>query len=78
MSTAPLKSDAPASLRLTPAYAEALRLLREKKGLQAGLREVDRMLRDLEIVAVGVISLARYDIDHDYLDNSSNGLPGQN
>lgn len=78
MSTAPLKSDAPANLRITPAYAEALRLLREKKGLQAGLREVDRMLRDLEIVAAGVISVARYDIDHDYLGNPANCLPGQN
>jgi len=78
MSNDPLKSDAPENLRITPAYAEALRLLREKKGLQAGLREVDRMLRDLEIVATGVISLARYDIDHDYRGNPANGFPGKN
>lgn len=59
-----LKNDVPASLRITPAYAEATRLLRRKKALQAGLRDVDRMLRELELAATGVISVARYDMDH--------------
>ena len=61
-----LKRGEREALRATPAYIEAIRLLQEKKELQAKLRGVDKMLRELEILAAGVITIARYDIDHDY------------
>lgn len=66
-----LKNDDPDASRKTPDYAKALQLLREKKELQAVLRDVDRRLRELEVVAAGVISVARYDIDHDSCGSSS-------
>lgn len=60
------KSSEQDGLRGTPAYMEAIRLLQEKKELQAQLRSVDKMLRELELLAAGVISIARYDIEHEY------------
>ena len=73
-----LKSNERDDLRVTLAYIEAVRLLQEKKEVQARLRDVDKMLRELEVLAAGVISIARYDIDHDYLDKPSICLPGLN
>lgn len=50
-------------IRDTQDYAQALGLLSEKRGLQARLREVDRMLRELETLHAGVIGIARVDLD---------------
>lgn len=50
-------------IRQTQAYLQATHLLSEKRMLQARLREVDRILRELETLGAGVTGLARGDLD---------------
>ena len=58
------KSDSDEGARSTEAYTQSIRLLNEKRKIQARLREVDRNLRELETLANGVTRLAREDLDH--------------
>jgi len=66
-----LEDGAAEDSRKTPDYAYAMQLLSEKKELQARLRKVDRMLRELEILTTGVISLARDDLDRTSQEHSA-------
>jgi hypothetical protein len=63
------RCDSDEGTRRTEGYAQAIRLLNEKREIQASLREVDRKLRGLESQATGVTRLARED-----LDRSAKGL----
>jgi len=51
--------------RGTNAYAQAVRLLHEKREIQGRLREVDKKLRELANLGTGITRLAREEIDHD-------------
>lgn len=51
--------------RATPEYGQAKHLLAEKKQLQARLREVNRLLRNLDIVQPGITGRARKDLERD-------------
>lgn len=59
----------------SPEYELAKRLLTEKKALQTRLREVDRLLRQLELPADGVIQLARKSLEKDSVESVSRNLP---
>ncbi|WP_317204328.1 hypothetical protein [Janthinobacterium sp.] len=54
-------------LRTSPEYQQAKVLLSEKKQIQARLREVDRMLRKLDILQPGTGACARKDLEQDHL-----------
>ncbi len=47
----------------TPEFLEAKPLLIEKKQLQARLREIDKLLRNLETIRPSVTAYARTDLD---------------
>jgi hypothetical protein len=48
-----------------PEFLEAKPLLIEKKQLQARLREVDKLLRNLEIICPSITAYARADLESD-------------
>ncbi len=54
-------------IRTSPEYQQAKTLLSEKKQIQARLREVDRMLRKLDILQPGTGTRARMDLEQDRL-----------
>lgn len=54
-------------LRTSPEYRQAKVLLSEKKLIQARLREIDKMLRKLDILQPGTGARARKDLEQDRL-----------
>lgn len=50
-------------VRDTPEYRQAKQLLIEKAQLQARLRDVDKLLRGLDLIRPGIAALARQDIE---------------
>lgn len=60
--TMPIEGD----FRGTPEYGQAKPLITEKKQLQARLREVDKLLRSLDLLRPGIAGLARKDIEQGY------------
>lgn len=51
--------------RGTPEYGQAKLLVTEKKQLQARLRDVDKLLRSLDLLRPGIAGLARKDLERD-------------
>ena len=51
------------SMRNVPEYLHAKRLFAERKELQAKLREINRVLRQLQSKAGALVNLAKADLD---------------
>lgn len=51
-------------LRSIPEYEQVKLLVIEKKQLQARLREVDKILRKLDLFHPGIVGLSRQDLEH--------------
>lgn len=58
-----MKTQGEDDFRNTPEYIQAKPLLIEKTQLQARLREVDKLLRGLDLIRPGIAALARQDIE---------------
>jgi len=60
--TRKMADEIQANLRDTPEYDPAVLLISEKNAMQARLREVDKLLRKLDVLRPGVCALARNNI----------------
>jgi hypothetical protein len=67
-------------LRHTPEYAQAKCLLAKKHEIQAQLREVDNLLRQLRLCGVDAINLARKDREreaNDFKNSEASSMQSQ-
>lgn len=58
-----MQTQGEGDFRSTPEYIQAKPLLIEKAQLQARLRNVDKLLRGLDLIRPGIAALARQDIE---------------